>query len=409
MIGVGAPPIRVSLLVSVALVVAVLAPRDGTAGSETPFGPSEYTRTIGAPDLFTTTFPVTCGLGREFRLIIDNGPAGRGRVGSGAVTLNGVELVHERDFNQRVARIERPVAVQAENRLAVRLAGAPGATVAVSVVSTPCLEILVREPAPDAAVVAGSLLVRGVVRGATEVGVTVNGTPAVVSGEDFAALVVAAPDTDDLEAVATAADGTIARTQQALRVSPATEELPILRAIPAGGPAPLTVRFMLLAPRGAGQRSLDLDNVTPAIQNPDLDRDRFVYDRPGLYLPSLTTTGPGGTAQTVRTLVEVLDVAVLDARIQARWLRLKEALDRGDVEAAVESIALRSRGQYRQLLTNLTVPLSQVSASFTDLILEKVSGESATYKMLRVDNGLVLSHFIRFIRDRDGIWRLEFF
>ena len=63
------------------------------AQSQTVFGPQQFERTTGPPNLFTETFTVPTNVGPPFQLHIDNGlPDGTKRVSSATITLNGVRV-----------------------------------------------------------------------------------------------------------------------------------------------------------------------------------------------------------------------------------------------------------------------------------------------------------------------------
>jgi hypothetical protein len=113
--------------------VAALALLPRLAAADiTIFGPEQFTRERGAPEIFDANFE-HCG-SAACRLIVTNGAAdGSQRVSSASILLNGEEIAGPRDFNARVGEIVRPIGPAASNELAVRLASKPGSFVTVEV------------------------------------------------------------------------------------------------------------------------------------------------------------------------------------------------------------------------------------------------------------------------------------
>ena len=88
------------------------------------FGPKTYTRVNGAKNIFSDSFSLS-SLQGTFTLIVENGNAnGNGRVMNGSITLNGIEVVTQKDFHQG-RRIEKTITPLANNNLTVQLKGGP--------------------------------------------------------------------------------------------------------------------------------------------------------------------------------------------------------------------------------------------------------------------------------------------
>ncbi len=109
----------------------------GTASAVevTVFGPKQYLRTTGSPDVYTDTFPWPEG---EGMLIVKNGQwDGEHRItdaiSSASVVVNGQEIFGTSDFNQQVYSLEAPINIAESNSILVELASNPGSYITIQV------------------------------------------------------------------------------------------------------------------------------------------------------------------------------------------------------------------------------------------------------------------------------------
>ena len=113
-----------------------LFPDVSKAGTLPIFGPKQYTRTKGPPNRFTDTFQ-NCETAAQYKMVVANGSSeGEDRISSASIILNGTQVFSPSDFNQQVARLEKPVTLARDNQLLVRLASKPGSVLTIDVECT---------------------------------------------------------------------------------------------------------------------------------------------------------------------------------------------------------------------------------------------------------------------------------
>ncbi len=105
------------------------------AAEVTIFGPNQYVRTSGSPNVFTDTFDAAAGQGM---LIVKNGQMDDDNrifdaISSARVIVNGVEIFGPSDFNRNVYLLEAPIDLTENNAITVELASQPGSYITIEV------------------------------------------------------------------------------------------------------------------------------------------------------------------------------------------------------------------------------------------------------------------------------------
>ncbi len=297
------------------------------------------------------------------------------------------------------------------------LAGNEDRTPGAQTFTVTALRIRITEPADGATVTTPSVWIRGTVEGGGDVTVTIPlppGTvipslPASTEAGTFAVEVPIDATTTTLTAIAIDVNTGATATQTISVVVQPDSAAPLsgFTALPAGGLAPHVVTFSVnLAESTSVELDIDSDG-TVDFTGDTLEGLPFVYDQPGIYVPTLRATTTGGQVLTYRTVVDVYDRATLDARLQTVWTGFTEALRSGDVASAVGFIHENRRTAWQDYFDQLLPDeLAAQGAGFTTIEPIQVGRGGAEYEMLREEDGRVFSYPIALVADVDGQWRL---
>lgn len=203
------------LWLAVALVAAGAVP----ARAHCPvFASKVYTLGPGKPVTQSDSFNAATLQG-TFTLIVQNGDAsGQRRVSSGSIVLNGVEVVHESDFNQQVGLIQKVVQIQAANTLAVTLKGGSGKGtntppyITVQIIrhinETDGPAITINQPQAGMSFTSSPITVSGTVTDVSGVtSLTINGVATSLNGSSFSAQVPLTQGSNTITVSATDCEG----------------------------------------------------------------------------------------------------------------------------------------------------------------------------------------------------------
>jgi hypothetical protein len=275
------------------------------------------------------------------------------------------------------------------------------------------LTVLISSPSEGESINGSHVLVKGAVDFAegVETGVTVNGVLALVHGGEFVANGVPLQEGVNL-ITAEAVDESGNRGEASVSVYGQIGGNGVrIKAEPDFGVAPFTSTLSiesfftftdpLFSYSGPGVVEF-LEN------NPFRDYDISV-GVPGLYTISLEVRDEEGTAHTGSVAVLVMDREVLDALLKEKWNGMKDALSEGDPGKAMSYIAQGAKNMYEYNFNLLGAFMGEIAAGLEDIDMVQVQGRAAEYEMWAEQDGQMYSFYVLFVKDQDGIWRIEFF
>lgn len=395
------------------IILFLFIPHIAHAGSpSTIYEPHTFTREIAKPERATDTFEA-CDPKGSFRLIVVNGDEkGENLISSGVISVNGLPIITQSDFNQKVSRIERPLSnITEENSITVELGSKPWSQVTVSVEGImSCLEVTINEPQEGATINRGSTIVKGTLESQTaDVGVVVNGVLAEVNGENWFALVPLKEGENILKAVAT--DGSGNSDDKSVTVSCGDASQPVeVSALPASGIAPMDVSFNINTNTAAtvSRYLIDFDgDGTIDLETTEAENVTYKYETAGLYLPLITIEDTAGNTYSESVVVNAQSLESMDTLFKNKWSGLKEKLASVDKDGALDYFSDSARDKYGRVFNDLGEDLPSIVSTFGEIGMNSIEGEIAEYVTIREQDGGKFAYFIYYMRDSNGIWKIR--
>jgi hypothetical protein len=277
------------------------------------------------------------------------------------------------------------------------------------------LSVTITQPTAGATVQGNRILVRGTVQGPPNTGVTVNGVAAAVQDGMFIANhVPVVTGSNTLTVTATTFEGQTATASVAVT---SQGILPVLEveATPDSGiagefsPLPVTLSYTFNSSTAIQSVSVDFDGDGTA-EIIDADPATILsggYSTPGVYVTRLGVTDQQGQVSTAEVGIAVHDVVGMDALFKSLWNGMNAALLAGDKATALTFLTARAREKYGPVFDVLLLHMSEIISSYSPLRGVTVTPGYAEYALNRTINGEKRIFLIYFLKDADGVWRLD--
>jgi hypothetical protein len=129
----------------------------------------------------------------------------------------------------------------------------------------------------------------------------------------------------------------------------------------------------------------------------------------GIYTFTATGTGTDGNAYQDTVAITVLSRTEIDALLQAKWEGMKTGLANGNIEEALKYLATNSQTEYREIFELLTLQLPTLASGMNNIAMIQFRGDIAEYYIKRFQRNTDISYFIYFVKDENGLWKIENF
>ncbi len=272
------------------------------------------------------------------------------------------------------------------------------------------VRISIESPTHGASLSGGQAVVSGRFSGPFNTGITVNGQAAMVVGTQFWANVFLAPGPNTLTAVATAPSGLTGQHAITVNLNRTDPDPLTVTVEPQSGIGPMTARFAIRYSGAAVthiQVDYDGDGTVDFTTTDPTALIAHIYAQPGAYQARVTVTDAQNRTQSQTLAIVIHDGQQMDQLFTALWDGMNSALLAGDVNRANSYLNESAKRKYGAVLQTLLPNMPQIITSYSPLRRVSISERIGEYAILRPYNGQNRLYLIYFLRDDDGVWRVE--
>ena len=130
---------------------------------------------------------------------------------------------------------------------------------------------------------------------------------------------------------------------------------------------------------------------------------------PGIYYFTAEVTDDQSNTFTDTVAVQVINEAVLDALLRAKWEGMRTALTQNDVDGAISYFDSSTQDAYQTVFTNNPQLLVQMAQVLNDIRFIRTDENSVEYDIRATKDGTEYSFYLLFIKDEQGLWKIKSF
>ncbi len=273
----------------------------------------------------------------------------------------------------------------------------------------PPIQLFITDPAGGSTTTRDEVTVQGIVLSQSpEVGVTVNGVLAQVSGNRFVANGVRlTPGTNILTVQAVDSNGLIAASEATVRSHPVANSI-TLRSNIESGIAPLEITLKIESSFGDFPSStLSFSGpATPQITPVGAEEYRVNLTTDGIYSLTATVAGAEGQTFSDTIVITVFNAIQMENLLNQKWEEMRAALSSGEIETALTYFTPHAGQKYRSVFEALRSNLPSIAGALQPIRLTDLQGNVAECFTNRVEEGVLNAYFVYFILDSNGFWKL---
>jgi len=274
------------------------------------------------------------------------------------------------------------------------------------------LEITITSPSGGDTINKAKLMIQGSVRTDTkDVGITVNGIVADVSGNEWTANNVPITIGENI-VTATARDSYGNTDTETITIysNDTTQHVELSANITSGIP-PLTTYFSTSTSFIPVSYQMDFEgdgiiDFTEAT----FEEISYTYSSEGIFYPTLIVTDDQGDTYSDTIAVSVLSKTEMDTLLKDKWEEMKVALVKQDIDGALKYYLEGSQQLYTDIYTAFYDQLPQLAQEMNDIQPIYVKSSTAKYRLrehkMYGGNMETITYYIYFVLDKDGLWKI---
>ena len=133
----------------------------------------------------------------------------------------------------------------------------------------------------------------------------------------------------------------------------------------------------------------------------------YTYPGPGVYYAKFTATDQQGATYITTYAVVIYDPAERDRLFGDLWNGMNTALVGGNHDHALLHLNAAAKTKYGPVFTALRPHLAEIVASYSPLRQVSFNSDIGEYAVTRMAEGQKRLYLIYFLKDGDGVWRLD--